>query len=246
MNLEPRLTSCDSDGIGILSDEGAAAMGLLLAFTNRCGGVSKPPFDSLNLAARVGDDPEAVEENRTRTARAVGFDSEFLALSRQVHGTELREVGPGDTGVVGEADGLVLRHPGPVAAILTADCAPVVVWGEQGAAVLHGGWRGLAAGVIGAGVAAIQARHAWIGPCIRACCYEVGSEVTEAFRARGLPVTDANHVDPAAAAEAALTEAGVKKVGVAAICTACDPAYYSYRRDGLTGRQGAFVALLRR
>jgi YfiH family protein len=246
MNFEPRLTWCKRDGIGILSDESAFAAGLLLAFTNRHGGVSTPPFDSLNLAARVGDDPEAVQENRVRTARAVGFDNDCLALSRQVHGSELTEVEPGDAGVVGEADGLVLRHSGPVAAILTADCAPVVVWGEHGAAVLHGGWRGLAAGVIDAGVAAVQASHAWIGPCIGACCYEVGSEVIDAFQARGLPVAGANHVDPAAAAEAALTEAGVKKVGVASVCTACDPAYYSYRRDGLTGRQGAFVALLQR
>jgi polyphenol oxidase len=244
MNLEPRLTACNSDGIGILSDKGARAAGLLVAFTDRGGGVSGTPYDSLNLAARVGDDVEAVEENRTRAARAVGFDPASLALCRQVHGTELKEIAVGDSGVVGGADGMVLRDPGPVAAILTADCAPVVLWGEQGAAVLHGGWRGLAAGVIDAGAAAVAARCAWIGPCIKACCYEVGPEVVDAFRARGLPAADANRVDPAVAAVAALGRAGVENVSVSSVCTACDPSYFSYRRDGLTGRQGAFVALL--
>jgi YfiH family protein len=231
-------------GIGILSDEVARAQGLLVAFVNRTGGVSKPPFDSLNLAARGGDDPEAVAQNRVRAAGAAGFEAARLALCRQVHGTEVRETGPGDAGVLGEADVLVVRGPGPVAGILTADCAPVVVWGERGAAVLHGGWKGLAAGVVERGAAAVAARRAWIGPCIRECCYEVGPEVVDAFRAAGLPVADDSHVDPGAAAEFALSRAGVAGISDSAVCTGCDLSYFSYRREGLTGRQGAFVGLL--
>lgn len=231
-------------GIGILSDEGARAQGLLVAFTNRTGGVSAAPYDSLNLAARGGDDPEVVEQNRVRAAEAVGFDGELLALCRQVHGTDVKEIMKGEAGVVGEADALVVREPGPVAGILTADCAPVIVWGEGGAAVLHGGWRGLAAGVIERGVAAVEARTAFIGPCIRACCYEVGPEVVDAFREGGLPVSDERHVDPGAAAEAALRSAGVTSIADSAVCTGCDPSYFSYRRDGVTGRQGAFVGLV--
>ena len=244
MDFQPRLTTRMKAGIGILSDEGARAHGLLVAFTNRTGGVSAAPYDSLNLAARGGDDPEVVEQNRVRAAEAVGFDGALLALCRQVHGTDVKEITKGEAGVVGEADALVVREPGPVAGILTADCAPVVVWGEGGAAVLHGGWRGLAAGVIERGVGAVAARTAYIGPCIRACCYEVGPEVVDAFRAGGLPVADEHHVDPGAAAEAALRRAGVTRIADSAVCTGCEPSYFSYRRDGVTGRQGAFVGLL--
>ncbi len=244
MDFQPRLTSGVKAGVGILSDEGARARGLLVAFTNRTGGVSAGPYDSLNLAARGGDDPDVVEQNRARAARAVGFDAPQLALCRQVHGTDVKELTKDETGVVGEADALVVREPGPVAGILTADCAAVVVWGEGGAAVLHGGWRGLAAGVIEIGAQAVVAHTAYIGPCIRACCYEVGPEVVDAFRTAGLPVADERHVDPGAAAEAALRRAGVTNIADSAVCTGCGPSYFSYRRDGVTGRQGAFVALL--
>ena len=244
MDFQPHLTSRAQAGIGILSDESARAHGLLVAFTNRNGGVSAAPYDSLNLATRGGDDPDVVEQNRVRAAEAVGFEGAQLALCRQVHGIDVREIIRGEAGVVGEADVLVVREPGPVAGILTADCAPVVVWGEGGAAVLHGGWRGLAAGVIERGVEAVAAHTAWIGPCVRAYCYEVGPEVVDAFRAGGLPVADERHVDPGAAAEAVLRRAEVSRIADSAVCTGCDPSYFSYRRDGITGRQGAFVALL--
>ncbi|MDQ3218730.1 MAG: polyphenol oxidase family protein [Actinomycetota bacterium] len=245
MDFQPQLTSGVKAGVGILSDEGARARGLLVAFTNRTGGVSEPPYDSLNLAVRGGDDPDVVEQNRVRAAGAVGFDVAQLALCRQVHGVDVMEITDGEAGVVGEADVLVVREPGPVAGILTADCAPVVVWGEGGAAVLHGGWRGLAAGVIESGAAAVAAHTAFIGPCIRACCYEVGPEVVDAFRAGGLQVADERHVDPGAASEAALRKSGVTRIADSTVCTGCDPSYFSYRRDGVTGRQGAFVALLK-
>ncbi|MDQ3662510.1 MAG: polyphenol oxidase family protein [Actinomycetota bacterium] len=244
MDLQPRLESCTQGGIGILGDERARAHGLLVAFTNRTGGVSAAPYHSLNLAAWGGDDPAVVAQNRARAAEAVGFDNTRLALCRQVHGTDVREIVRGEAGVLGEADVLVVREPGPVAGILTADCAPVVVWGESGAAVLHGGWRGLAAGVVERGAAAVGAHAAWVGPCIRACCYAVGPEVVDAFRSGGLPVADENHVDPGAAAEAALRKAGVGRIADSAVCTGCDPSYFSYRREGVTGRQGAFVGLL--
>jgi len=244
MDFQPCLTSRAQAGIGILLDESARAQGLLVAFTNRNGGVSDAPYNSLNLAARGGDDPDVVEQNRVRAAEAVGFDGALLALCRQVHGTDMKEIAPGEAGVVGEADVLVVREPGPVAGILTADCAPVVVWGEGCAAVLHGGWRGLAAGVIERGVEAVAAHTAYIGPCIRACCYEVGPEVVDAFRASGLPVADERHVDPGAAAEAALRRAGVTSIADSSVCTGCDSSYFSYRREMVTGRQGAFVALL--
>ena len=227
-----------------LVDPKAARAGMLVAFTNRHGGMSDDPYRSLNLAARVGDDPATVAVNRKRAAGALGFAADRLALARQVHGAELIEVGQSDSGVLGEADGLVARAPGPVLGILTADCAPVVVRGGDGIAVLHAGWRGLVAGVIEAGLGALEApQSAWIGPSIRSCCYEVGDEVVAAFRSRDLPVAGNDRVDPAGAAAALLERAGVPEVVVAPQCTHCDPDYFSYRRDGVTGRQGAFAAL---
>ena len=244
MAFEPELRAVTSNGVGFLVDEGARAAGVLVAFGNRRGGVSRPPYDELNLALRVGDDRGDVVENRRRAAAGAAFDVSALALARQVHGVDAIEVPPGRTGVVGVADVLVARRPGPGLGVLTADCAPVVIAGARGVAVAHAGWRGLVAGAVERGmqeVAPVWA--AWIGPCVHECCYEVGPEVIEAFSARGLP-TGSGRVDPAASAAYVLRRSGVDRVAVAEDCTHCGPAYFSYRRDGLTGRQGAFAALL--
>ncbi|HVM34300.1 MAG TPA: polyphenol oxidase family protein [Actinomycetota bacterium] len=243
--FSPQLASVDSEGVHLLEDRGARALGVLVAFGDRRGGTSAPPYDTLNLALRSADDPGSVEENRRRAARAAGFDPSALALARQVHGTHIVEANPGDSGVVGEADGLMVRRPGSVVGILTADCTPVVVAGEAGIAILHAGWRGLAGGIVEKGVGKVgDAWAAWVGPAIRACCYRVGPEVVEAFSARGLPVAAEGRVDPSDAAVAMLRACGVERVARADVCTKCDTNYFSYRRDGVTGRQGAFAGLL--
>jgi polyphenol oxidase len=245
MTLEPSFGHTDGSGVRLLVDPSAGQTGVMVAFTDRVGGVSGAPYDSLNLALRVGDDRDAVLENRGRAAAAAHFDTDALALARQVHGADVIEVAPGSSGVVGEADGLIARAPGVVIGILTADCAPVLLHGDEGVAVLHAGWRGLVAGVVEEGIRALGgARRAWGGPAIRACCYEVGPEVVDAFEARGLPVSRRDRVEPATAAAAALRSAGVSSITVSEVCTSCDERYYSYRRDGVTGRQGAFIALL--
>jgi polyphenol oxidase len=239
------LTGLSQDGVSMLRDEGARSAGVLTAFTDRRGGTSDPPFDSLNLAMRVGDDRVRVAQNRARAAAVVGFDHGRLALARQVHGTEVIEVEPGTSGVCGEADVLVARAPGPVLGVLTADCAPVAIAGDRGVALAHAGWRGLVAGVVERAVREVApARAAWVGPCIHACCYEVGEEVVEAFSARSLPVAGTRRVDPGRAAVVALRRAGVEAIAASEECTSCNRRYFSYRRDGLTGRQGAFLALM--
>ncbi len=244
VSFVPALAESVVDGVHLLHDEDARTRGWLVAFADRRGGVSRPPYDSLNLAARVADEPAHVAENRRRVAAAVGYQPDALALTRQVHGTEVLHVTAG--GLRGRADGLRATRPGPVLAILTADCAPVVVANDDSIAVLHAGWRGLAAGIVERGVQEIGgASVAWVGPSIRACCYEVGSEVIDAFEASGLPTTE-GRVDTAVTAAAALADAGVTELSVAPQCTSCDPHYFSHRRDGITGRQGAFAALLER
>jgi polyphenol oxidase len=236
------LTATTRGGIPMEVDEGAGRDGVLVAFTGRRGGVSEPPYDTLNVAAKVGDDAVAVEENRRRVAAALGYEPPALALARQVHGTDVLTV-EGRTGLVGTGDGLVTDSPGPVLGLLTADCAPVVLLGRR-LAVAHAGWRGLTAGIIAeAAAAAAPVRAAWVGPSIRSCCYEVGPEVVDAFTAAGLPVAGDRHVDIAGAAGAAARAAGAEAVAVSTTCTSCDPGWFSYRRDGTTGRNGAFAAL---
>ena len=239
------LTKQTCAGIGVLTDVEARPGGVLVAFTDRHGGVSRPPYDSLNLGLRGGDDRLLVSENRRRAGRVIGFAPAALTLARQVHGAEIIEVSPGRSGVVGAADGLVTTLVGPVLGILTADCAAVIVAGERGLGILHAGWRGLVTGVIERGVDAVgPIRQAWIGPCIRACCYEVGPEVAAAFDKASLPVAPGMRVDISGAAVTALKRAGVSDIAVSDDCTGCSSSYFSHRRDGRTGRQGAFAALV--
>lgn len=244
MGFEPTLVATSSSGLHAFEDPAARDHGVVVAFTDRRGGVSAAPFDSLNLALSVGDDPDAVERNRALVADAFGYEGSGPALARQVHGAELIEVPGGCSGVMGEADVLATSARDQSIAILTADCTPVVVWGERGVAIAHAGWRGLVAGAIERSVEWVgAARAAWVGPCIRACCYEVGPEVIEAFERKGLPIADASHVDPRDASIHVLQESGVTAVAATDICTYENPNFYSYRRDGVTGRQGALVSL---
>jgi polyphenol oxidase len=240
------LTERRVDGLRFLVDDTALARGVMVAFSDRNGGVGSPPFDSLNVSVSVGD-REHAETNRGRIAAALGFDAERLAQVRQVHGATVLDAPAGCSGVQGEGDGLVAEDPGVVLGILTADCVPVLLEGERGVAALHAGWRGLVAGVLERGVEKVgPVRAAWVGPSIHACCYEVGEDVTGAFGRAGLPVVDERHVDPADAARAALQRCGVGNLAVAVECTSCDRDYFSYRRDGITGRQGSFIAITER
>lgn len=215
-----------------------------VAFSDRNGGVSDAPFHTLNLGLFVGDDEGAVWENRIRVGKAAGFDADDLALAKQVHGADVAETTEG--GMVGEADVLVTelgaRVGRPVIGILTADCAPVVLEGTSRLGIAHAGWRGVVGGAVEAAVRAVgDVERAWIGPSIHACCYEVGPEVVDAFRSKELAIADGNRVDPARAAAVLLRRSGVEDVMVSDVCTSCDERYFSYRRDGVTGRQGAFV-----
>ncbi|HWC14264.1 MAG TPA: polyphenol oxidase family protein [Actinomycetota bacterium] len=232
-------------GVPIVVDAEAQRDGILVAFAGRDGGVSRPPYDSLNLSSSVGDDDAAVDENRQRAAAALGLSPDRLVLARQVHGSEVIEVRPGDAGVVGACDVLVSRSPGPVVTILTADCVPIVLRGRSGIAAVHAGWRGLVAGAVAAAAAEVEPiTTAWVGPSIHACCYEVGREVVDAFERAGLPVAARDRVDPGRAAVVALRRLGVVDVRPVDACTSCDTAYFSYRRDGITGRQGSFAAFV--
>jgi YfiH family protein len=225
--------------------------GYEVVFTTRLGGVSDGPYASLNLGRKSGDDVEHTDQNRRIACEAIGADVTKLALNFQVHSDRVVRA---SAGVRGErADGLWTDEPGLPILALSADCLPIALvrtGGEQpAAAVLHVGWRGLLAGIVGAGASALgdHALAAAIGPGIGPCCYEVGDEVAAPFRERfGDDVVRDRRLDLWMSAERALRAAGVEHVDRVDRCTACESeTFFSHRRDaGRTGRQGviAYVA----
>jgi YfiH family protein len=200
-------------------------------FTTRRGGVSEGPFASLNLGLATDDDDERVRANRDRVLARTG--AARLAQAYQVHGTTVAV----DADERVEADGQVTTRPGVAAIVLTADCLPVALAGPDAIGVVHAGWRGLAAGVLEAGVAATGAVAAAIGPGIGPCCYEVGDDVRAVFGTTG------RTLDLKAIARARLQAAGVAEIHDCGLCTACDAdRFFSHRRDrGVTGRQAGLA-----
>ena len=226
------------------------------AFSTRLGGVSEPPFDSLNLGLLTEDAEEAVAENRDRLAAALGFAPDQVVFARQVHGTDLIEhpselrgsfrtayVRKEPRNGVPEADGHVVRSPGIAPLVFVADCLPVALAGPNGVAMVHAGWRGLAGGILAAGAEAVGATSAAVGPGIGPCCYEVGEEVLGAFSGLGDGIAADRMLDLPEVARRLLADAGVEKVESACLCTSCEEElFFSHRRDrGRTGRQAGFA-----
>ena len=240
----------------------ASMPGATAAFTTRLGGVSKPPFDSLNLGIFSDDEPGAVAENRRRLATALGCPPDRVAIAHQVHGAELirhsvppsprcsfapyegrvEQGGLGDSELP-DADGHIIGGSGAAALVFVADCVPVALAGPAGIAMLHCGWRGLAAGIIARGAEAIGATDAAVGPSIGPCCYEVGAEVLAAFGRLGEGVAVASMLDLPEVTRRLLAEAGVGRVEVSGLCTSCESdLFFSHRRDrGRTGRQAGLL-----
>lgn len=221
--------------------------GARVAFSTRLGGISKAPFDSLNLGLLTDDDAASVTENRARLAGALGFAAEQIAFARQVHGAELEThaAPPIRAGDLPEADGQVLTAPGMAGLVFVADCLPVALHGPGGVAMLHCGWRGLAAGIVARGAAAVEATDAAIGPGIGGCCYEVGGEVLGAFTGLGEGIAAGRMLDLPEVARRLLLDAGVERVQSAGLCTSCEAElFFSHRRDaGRTGRQAGVAWL---
>jgi polyphenol oxidase len=239
--------------------------GAQAAFASRVGGVSQPPFDRLNLGAATADDDGAVIENRARLAAALALDPSQVPIGLQVHGADLAfHSGPQDPSpyarpgsAMPEVDGHVVSAPGLAPLVFTADCLPVALAGPGGVAMLHCGWRGLAAGIVAAGAAAVSATDAAIGPGIGPCCYEVGPEVLHAFSALGEGIAAADgpkscagddlsahrRLDLVEVARRLLVAAGVERIEAAGLCTGCEPQlFFSHRRDrGRTGRQAGIA-----
>ncbi len=226
----------------------------LLAFTTRRGGVSLPPYESLNLGRSSLDLPEAISENRRRVLEFMGLDPGVLATAGQVHGADVDRVST--PGLKSAVDALVTQSPGLAIAITTADCLPLLLAAPRTVAAAHAGWRGIVAGIPGAVLDAVcqaadcspQQVTVAIGPSIRSCCYVVGPEVARRFpQSAVLHDPTGLRLDLVHAVRLELGEAGVPATAIEALdaCTACEPSwYYSHRRDGArTGRHWAVAAL---
>ena len=261
----PTLTSA-------LRPDWPAPPGVLALMSTRRGGVSQAPFDSLNLrppalGGDAVDAPAAVFENQRRFGDALGAQPVWLD---QVHGAEVVRLSPADLQAgqpLRRADASVCAEPGIACTVLVADCLPVLLCCANGRAVAaaHAGWRGMAAGVIANTVAALceaggcapDQLLAWLGPCIGPIAFEVGADVLAAFgavpsrldpalfmpspRPDGSPRWRANL---AALAQGQLAALGVAQVSAAQACTVGDGSrFFSFRRDGRTGRMAAAIAL---
>lgn len=264
----------ESDGIALLTDPGLASLGVIVAFSERSGGVSRAPYSSLNLAAHVGDDPAGVDENRRRLLRAVGLAgaASRLTTADQVHGVVVAAVDDGLAGAGASAqtdarpplartDALWTSIPGVPLMMLFADCVPIVLVApgrHPAVAVVHAGWRGALAGLPGTAVGAFAggagttpaSLFAYVGPHVCPECYQVSSDLVEAFAQR-FPSSAAGDrgVDLGAAVTASLVSAGVNDAMIAraGVCTASTTnRFFSYRAEGLTGRHAALTAVLGR
>jgi YfiH family protein len=238
--------------------------GLFHGIFTRLGGVSSAPWATLNVGHTVGDDDEAVEENHHRVCRTLGIARRDIATGHQVHGTRVAHVGHADRGqVYPQTDILITNVPGVALMQRYADCLPVLLYDPVHRAIglAHAGWRGTLAGVVREAVQAMQSAFnshpanlvVGLGPGIGPCCYQVGPEVAEAAQAAipGWPSVllrqrDGSwHLDLWEANRRLLVQAGVERVEISGLCTACrTDEFYSHRAErGQTGRFGVIVGL---
>ena len=236
--------------------------GLRHGVTTRAGGVSAGPYASLNLGASVGDDRDAVQENRARLARSLGFEPDRMVTTGQIHGKDVlvvdEQVAASPT--VRRADILVTREPGILLMQRFADCVPLLLWHEEASvvSVAHAGWRGTAIGVAQRAVESVtelggspEGLRVGIGPSIGPCCFEVGDEVVEQIPgAQDTSAPGPNgrpHVDLWELNRRQCVAAGVpaERIAVSTICTRCHPdTYFSHRALGYpAGRFGAVIGL---
>ncbi len=223
--------------------------------TTREGGLSVPPYDSFNLATHVGDDPVRVFSNRERLEGQLPSPLSWQWLD-QVHGTDVAVVESAGREIT--ADALLTTRPNLVCCVQTADCLPLLVAARDGLeiAAIHAGWKGLATGVIENTIAKMATPASslvvWLGPAIGPCHFEVGGEVRECFLSPSSTKSAKSEIEACFASGKnpekfmadlyAIARLKLRSLGIADIvggerCTHCDDEkFYSYRRDGVTGR----------
>lgn len=244
---------------------------IVVAFSERSGGASRPPYDTLDLAGHVGDDPIAVDENRGRFLTSVGMPSllDRLVTAEQVHGDHVHEVVLADAGrgafvshgrpPVPATDALVTAEPDIPLMLLYADCVPVVLVSTEPrvVAVIHAGWRGALAGLPGKTAASLARRagvrtsvlSAYIGPHIGSCCYEVDETLLSHFINKfGTIAAVEGRLDLDAVVRASLRAEGLQDESVVG-CGVCtldqNERFFSYRASETTGRHAGLAAIMK-
>ncbi len=233
-------------------------------FSTRLGGVSTiPHLSQMNLGKNLGDDPALVEENYRRMGRAVGFDSNTVVFTNQIHSSTVLEVTKKDVGKTYDCDGFVTKEEGVTLAVRTADCVPILFYDSENcvAGAVHAGWRGTVNGIqqnaiakmisLGANADKI---HCAIGACIRKCCYRVGDDfINEVIRLQGKDFAQSfieyrdnvPYADLVAMNVKLICDKGVAKenIDISPDCTCCDPQlYFSHRASG--GKRGVMSAFI--
>jgi polyphenol oxidase len=250
--------------MGLIYPDWPAPARVQACFTTRAGGVSQGAFAGLNLGAHVGDDPAAVVGNRLLLRDELQFSQEPVWLN-QVHGTTVYPVNSDELPVNPPmADAAVTRLAGVPLTVMTADCLPVLFCDQAGSVVAtaHAGWRGLCDGVLEQTVRAMQVPAeqilVWLGPAIGPQAFEVGGEVRASFMAQDPAAISAFAPSTRSAVDAdkwlgdlfllarqRLVRAGVQQIYGGHQCTFSDPQqFYSYRRDGQTGRMSGLIWLM--
>jgi YfiH family protein len=230
------------------------------AFSTRAGGVSHGPYASLNLGILTDDDPARVAHNRHLMAGALGRDAAAVAMGWQVHAADVQVHheppargrqgfgSPGDD--LARVDAQVTDSPDVTPLVLVADCVPLALAMPGAVAMVHCGWRGVAAGVVERALTALRRVAgggdvgAAIGPAIGQCCYEVGPEVSEVFVRNGhRDALDGRMLDLPHVVRCELETLGAADVALAGVCVSCHPGlFFSHRRDGgVTGRQAGLA-----
>ncbi|MDK9775390.1 MULTISPECIES: peptidoglycan editing factor PgeF [unclassified Vibrio] len=220
--------------------------------STRVGGFSSAPYQGLNLGAHVGDDPSIVEKNRDWLAQQANMPSAPIWLN-QTHSTVVAQVSAPTTRVL-DADGVFTSASNVVCSAMTADCLPVLLTNTQGTqvAAVHAGWRGLANGIVENALELFSGEVvAWLGPAIGPQAFEVGEDVLQAFvdfdsqAHQAFTPRDVEGkwlADMSKLATQRLNKLGITQVFDSGLCTFQDKEdFYSYRRDGVTGRQATFI-----
>jgi len=238
-------------------------------FTTRHEGVSRPPYNSLNLGMNTQDQQANVEGNRSLLARAFGVNQEALVTPRQVHGCDILVINePNEDyspSLSVEGDAVITNQPNVIIGVCVADCAPILLCDPENKviAVVHAGWKGTAEGLVSKTVAGMRSEfgsdpsriHAAIGPCIQKCCYEVDEPVRQAFQKGGIAWDSCAelsspgtwNLDLVAANRELLLHAGLPAdaIQISDQCVCCtSEQFFSYRRDKEeSGRQMGFIML---
>jgi polyphenol oxidase len=239
-----------------------ALPGARAVFSTRRGGVSEGPYESLNLGILTDDEPARVARNRESLAAALGRDPAAVAMGWQVHGAEVQVHheppvpgrqgygSPGDD--LARVDAQVTDSADVTPIVLVADCVPVALAAPGAVAMVHCGWRGVAAGVVQRAVTAVRRLSgggevsAAVGPAIGPCCYEVGPEVSDMFKRSGhADAQDGRMLDLPHVVRCELEAMGLQEIALSRVCVSCHrDLFFSHRRDGgVTGRQAGLAWL---